>query len=235
MCWRKIGEYTFVVHTFGEYKFICGNKTEYSRTVEYGGEKTPLGAFLFLLKAEDVVWDIGASVGLFTAHSAGIAKMVVAFEPDPATFGRLRQNVEINRLSDRTMTHQLALGSKKGQVILRTDGLDGNAPSVADLGRHSHSTMVQLETIDSLISQGLPVPSVMKIDIEGAELSALEGASKLLRSKQKPRLLFVEVHTKFLTNYHSRHDSVEKVLHQSGYNIIGTRKRDDQYHLIAYR
>lgn len=233
LCRRKIGEHCFVVRDFGEYKFLCENETEYSRTVGYGGEKVPLAAFLFLLQPDDVVWDVGASVGLFAIHSAGVSRAVLAFEPDPATFSRLRLNVEINGLSERIISYQLALGSKRGEVQLWSDGLDGNAPSIADLGRHRHSTIIRIDTIDNLIVKGLPVPSVLKIDIEGAELLALEGSSKLLRSKHRPRLLFIEVHPGFLSRYHSRYNSVERMLQKLRYRIIGTRTRNEQYHLIA--
>src|SRR5690348_7695963 len=84
LCLHEIGECDFRVSQFGTYTFRCGNRVEYFRAVEFGGEAEALGAFLFLLRPDDVVWDVGASIGLLSVHAATAARNVVAFEPDPA-------------------------------------------------------------------------------------------------------------------------------------------------------
>ncbi|MGE4055782.1 MAG: FkbM family methyltransferase, partial [Vicinamibacterales bacterium] len=161
LCLREMGEYTFRVSRFGAYRFICGNRVEFHRTVEYGNEAAALGAFLFLLRPDDVVWDIGASVGLYSIHAAGVAKAVVAIEPDQATFTRLRQNIELNSLANRISCSTEALGETAGEGQLRTDGLGGNAPALADLGRHADVTSVKVTTIDHLLESGSQVPTVL--------------------------------------------------------------------------
>jgi hypothetical protein len=60
LCIRQMGEFDFRVSQFGSYTFRCGNRVEYFRAVEFGGEAEALGALLFLLRPEDVVCDIGA-------------------------------------------------------------------------------------------------------------------------------------------------------------------------------
>jgi FkbM family methyltransferase len=234
LCERALGEFTFRVSEFGSYRFTCGNRTEYFRTVEFGGEAVALGAFLFSLRPDDVVWDVGASVGLFSVHAAGIAKTVVAFEPDPQTFARLRQNVELNALQRLIQCRSEALGDKQGQVSLRTDGLAGNAPSLVDLGRHSGESPIPMTTVDRLVADDVPLPTVLKIDVEGAELLVLRGATALLASTSSPRLIFLEVHPQFLPQFGGSAAEVEAVISGHGYKLA-SRLRGDQVHLIATR
>jgi FkbM family methyltransferase len=226
---------TFVVDRFGEFRFQAGSGTEVSRTLDYGHEALALPTFLFFVGADDVVWDIGASVGLFTVHAAAKAARVVAFEPDPPTFKRLRENVTLNGLDSKVQFQAVALGDARGQLDLASDGLDGFAPalSTGNLQRHKRSVSVPVETIDYLSSHDVVLPTVLKIDIEGAELMALRGAKELLRGPKKPRLLFIEVHPEFLKGFGSTAGEVTDFLTSSGYRILATPRRADQYHLIA--
>lgn len=234
LCWNNISSQIFTVNDFGKLRFICGNRTEYYRSVEFGGEKKSLASFLFMLEPDDVVWDIGASIGLFATHAASIVKKVVAFEPDPATFNRLKQNVDLNGFTSKVVLHQIALGSEQGKITLQTDGLDGNAPSIANLGRHKHAVEVEIATIDKLVKEGEIAPTVLKIDIEWAEILALRGAKDFLKSSAKPRLLFIEVHPTFLGNYNSDASEVENIVKESGYKTIGINRRGEQFHIIAF-
>lgn len=235
LCARGLGDFDFRVSQFGVHTFRCGNRTEYYRTVEFGGEATALAAFLFLLQPDDVVWDVGASVGLFSVHAAAVVRNVVAFEPDPATFRRLRQNLELNGLGDRVGSRMEALGDHEGDVELRTDGLDGNAPSVTNLGRHAGSSNTHMTTLDQLIDCKLPAPTVLKIDVEGAELLVLRGGSRLLASTGAPRMIFLEVHPAFLAVFGASSEIVDHEMTQYGYKVAARRVRGDQVHLIAIR
>jgi len=227
---------TFVIDHFGEFRFRAASGTEVSRTLDYGLETVSLPAFLFFVREEDIVWDIGASVGLFTVHTAAGAAKVVAFEPDPPTFKRLQENVALNGLEAKVEFHAVALGETRGQLDLESDGLDGFAPALSqgNLRRHKRSVSVPVETIDHLISQNVVSPTVIKIDIEGAELMALRGARDLLRGPKKPRLLFVEVHPEFLKGFGSTAAEVADLLVDSGYRVLATSQRAEQYHLIAF-
>ena len=235
LCTRGIGEFRFRVSQFGDYAFWCGNGTEYSRTVQYGGEAIALGAFLFSLRPEDIVWDIGASIGLLSVHAASVARAVVAFEPDPATFRRLQQNLQLNQLRDRVDCRMEALGDRGGDVELRTDGLAGNAPSVANLGRHAGVTTAHMTTIDQLVDSTLPAPTVLKIDVEGAELLVLRGGSRLLSSTRAPRMIFLEVHPAFLPMFGGTAEAIDQLVSQHEYEVAVRRVRGDQVHLLLTR
>ena len=55
-----------------------------------------------------------------------------------------------------------------------------------------------MTTVDRLVADDAPLPTVLKIDVEGAELLVLRGATALLASTSSPRLIFLEVHPQFL-------------------------------------
>lgn len=223
------------VDQFGHHQFYCQNPIEIFRAQEYGGEVNSIAAFLFLLKAQDILWDIGASIGVQSIHSATIVRQVVAFEPDPATNRRLRQNIQLNRLSEKVHVEDCALSDKEGHFDLHTDGLAGNAPTLKSFGRHSSVSKVPVRTIDLMLSAGLPCPTVLKIDIEGAELAALVGAQGLLGSKNAPRLLFIEIHPEFLKGYSASPDDVLRLVRGTGYDILVMRPEHGQYHMVATR
>lgn len=233
---RKMGRKVVLQNKFlGQCKFYSSSAVEVFRTIRYGGEESSLGAFIFLLQDDDVVWDIGTSVGLFTIHSAAKAKAIVSFEPDPSIYSRLRENIDLNKLSDKVTAHQYAIGDREGKMILNSDGIDGMSPSLKNLDRHGNSVEVEVKTIDALVESGTLRPSVLKIDIEGAEILALKGAARLLASENRPRLLFVEVHPNFLKSFDSSTEEVIATIQSYRYKILTTQKRDDQYHLIAVR
>ena len=199
-----------------------------------GGEILSLASFLFLLKREDIVWDVGASVGLFTMHAAQRVQRVIAFEPDPETAGRLRKNVQLNGFMEKVDILQVALGEEEGKKELHTDGLGGLAPALGNLKRHSGAVSVQVETVDRLSQQRTAqCPTVLKIDIEGAELLALRGAKALLHSEQRPRIIFLELHPEFLPSFGGSAEEVKKIIRNSGYTILSTEQRAKQQHLIA--
>ncbi|MHC4213533.1 MAG: class I SAM-dependent methyltransferase [Planctomycetota bacterium] len=87
--------------------------------------------------------------------------------------------------------------------------------------------------MDDIIASGqLPVPTVLKIDIEGAELHALRGMKKLLSSSAKPRLIFIEVHSLFLPQFGGDVTSVLEMLVFNKYKCFYKASRDDQAHYI---
>ena len=219
---------------FFKNKFYCNSNIELFRTLKYGDEESALGAFLFLLKEDDTVWDIGASVGLFSIYSSDVASKVISFEPEPKIFSRLLENIDLNNKSDKIKALNIGLSDNSGKVDINSDGIDGFSPSIVSLDRHSSKASIEIRTIDELIAQNkITHPTVLKIDIEGAELKAIIGGSTFLSSANKPRLIFLEVHPEFLKSDQKTATDVIKQLEAFGYTILSTQTRDDQFHLIA--
>jgi FkbM family methyltransferase len=149
------------------------------------------------VRADDVVWDIGANVGVYTRKFAEAAPdgLVVAFEPSSRNADRLRACVAGH---PNVQVAEIGLGSADGEMTFEegTDGAGSNARILT--GGSSYGTerrTVAIRTGDSVVREGtVPSPTMFKLDVEGFEVEVLKGMHELLRS---PRLhtACIEVHS----------------------------------------
>lgn len=240
----RVNEYLFkrqlpIVVTLTDFespgvRFEVSNLTEHFRVVRHGGETEYTAAMLQDLRDDDVLYDVGANVGMVALHAAKICR-TVAFEPDPSFKCRLEVNTALN--PDRAFDLEpIAISDSDGNVVLYTDGDDGNSPSLVHQRGESDSVTVTARSLDSLRAEGrLPSPTVIKLDIEGAEILALKGARQLLAAPDRPRALFIEIHDTYLPGFGSSADEVNALLSEFGYtNAIYRARRSDQTHLILH-
>jgi FkbM family methyltransferase len=161
-----------------------------------------LGVFDRLVRPGDVVYDIGANIGLYTRMLIQWfgAAHVVAVEPMAENVELLRQNVALGGVSDRVTVLGIAVGDRDGEELLQVDDVRS---STAVLDRVSHGAPsagrrhfnlppraepVAIRRLDAAVAeQGLPPPHVIKIDTEGAEVLVLRGAIETLR-RHRPAL-----------------------------------------------
>jgi FkbM family methyltransferase len=141
-------------------------------------EAPVLRRFATLLHPDDVVWDIGAHVGLYTIAAARRARHVVAFEPLPQNIAMLRRHVALNRLTNVTMV-EAAVGSHDGTSRL----VLGSSPSEARVASNGSITVAAWSLDTWLANTGAPPPDVVKIDVEGAELDVLQGGTRSLAER----------------------------------------------------
>lgn len=229
---KRLGDSTIKVDLFGEYRFVLSSPVDIARIWHYAHEREVIASFLFMLQPDDILWDIGAAVGLYSIHAGENVKHVTAFEPDPAAFARLEKHIHMNGMTNRIESSPFALSDEVGTFDLFSDGLDGMAPSLGDNQRHGNSTTIQTTTIDQLIADGKPTPTFLKIDVEGAEDRLLRGGSKLLHSNDRPRVIFIEVHPKWIPNFGGSAETLENYLAEVGYRRMVKRDRAGEYHGI---
>lgn len=210
--------------------FEITSKIEKHRVSGYGDEADTIEKVLAELKLGDVFYDIGSCVGLYSLHAALLGAKVVAFEPDPAYRKRLMRNIKINRLGKQVKVLDWAVSDQNGSLTLYTDGVEGNSPSLREVGSRN-SVTVRTKTIDSAIANKeiLP-PNIIKLDIEGAEGLALAGMKDLLTSSNAPRFLFVEFHPDFLPQFNSSLEECKSLIEQYGYHEIQSFRRSNQQH-----
>jgi FkbM family methyltransferase len=219
-------------------KFNVYSPVERYRVVKYGGEREVLERFLDMLEPTDVVYDIGASVGLYTIAVASLVNQgaVYSFEPDLDTCARLKENVQLNQLSNVHIV-TWAVSDQEGEVILYTDGAAGFAPSMTLQDRQGAPTgevRVATRSIDIALSRDeLPPPDVLKIDIEGAEVLCLKGCKRLLGGEfgKRPRALLLELHPGFLPSFDSSPEEVKQLMQNSSYELRWAQQRADQEHI----
>jgi len=174
------------------------------------------------------VWDIGAHIGyhsLAFASLVGPSGHVVAFEPNPYNIDRLCKNLQRNpQLAERIILKNCALSNVDGEAsfLFSSEVDDGRStgshlekalvPENPEAYRSFKRTNIAALKADTIMRDKLtPLPSIVKLDVEGAEQLVFEGAVVLL-STQKP-LLFIEVHNITMMFY------VQKILNSLGYNM----------------
>jgi FkbM family methyltransferase len=126
-----------------------------------------------------VAYDIGANVGFYTlalCRLVGPGGRVFSFEPNPANAALLRRHLAINRVANVEVV-QAAAWETSGTV--RFDGAE--ATGHVDLER---GIEVSALALDDFVARGHPVPSFVKMDVEGGEMRALSGATGILRERR---------------------------------------------------
>lgn len=168
--------------------------------------QTDLDEFLFkrFVRPGDTVIDAGANIGFTTSQmlSAG-ASRVIALEPVAELFERLRQLngetvVALNKaLASNSGTAPLILSSSHNQGSTLNQQMVTLFPSVFD--GTSQTINVDLTTIDDIAREHGPF-DVWKLDIEGAEVAALRGATQTLKNAP-PRAIIVELFQPFVEEF----------------------------------
>jgi len=210
--------------------FILNNPIEKYRLEDWGGEKEYTLSMLSQLKNNDIFFDIGSSVGLISVHAAQklSSGFVYSFEPDPENITHLENNYKCNQL-DNYKILQCAVADVEGKMELFSAGANDYSPSLRKVNHIESTIQVDVKTIDLMIERGnVPNPTVIKIDIEGAEMLALKGMGKLLSDTNRPRKLFIEIHPNFLDKFDTDLNSIIKFLLDRDYEISEIIGRQDQ-------
>lgn len=159
---------------------------------------------LRMRKGETFV-DVGANVGYYSLKLAqdyaNDEVRIIAIEAHPENFKALNKNIELNNFACITTINK-AVSNHEGTATLydrvdtrnriRSEFYSLSTDYIHDLNfvpKHGGTVQVECDTLDSILEEKRV--DVMKIDIEGGEVSALEGAGKTLRRLRK---LIVEVH-----------------------------------------
>lgn len=225
-------KYTILIPEISKSKinYLINNPIEEFRIVNWGSEKEYVLDMISDLKLDDIFLDIGSSVGLISILAAfkAINGKVISIEPDPENYKCLNENYNINNLSNYK-TFQLAAGDVKTTMKLFSNGSNGFSPSLKKVNGIDSFLNVSVEKIDDLINDGvIDYPTIIKIDIEGAELIALNGMRTLLMSENRPRILFIEIHPEFLIQFNSNLDDFFDFFKDLKYKIVHKIDRHEQ-------
>ena len=154
-----------------------------------------------VVRAGDVVFDIGANVGLHTVLLSSIAGpegRVFAFEPNEELLPALR--LTVGGLGN-TKLFSYALSNESSTAELFVP-LDHSMASLSDWTRgrvedEARKMTCELRRMDDLVESGaVPRPDFIKCDVEGAELTVFRGGARTLDCEDAPVILFeANVHT----------------------------------------
>jgi FkbM family methyltransferase len=181
-----------------------------------------------LVKAGDVVWDVGANVGLFAfaaANRAGRTGEVIAIEPDLWLVSLLRRScaaLDSSRNAPVTVLPAAvsdSFGLAKLHIASRarsSNYIDGVGSTQAGGTRSTQHVLTV--ALDWLLEQA-SAPNVLKIDVEGLEHRVLAGAAKVL-SKARP-VIWCEVDP-------VNKEAVTNILHANDYEIFYANQEPSQ-------
>jgi FkbM family methyltransferase len=149
-----------------------------------------------LLKPGDTFVDVGAYDGLISlvaAHAVGSAGRVYSFEPNPAAFARLKCIIRAYALTS-VHAENCAIAAEEGTATLYVPKGDTGATlsETSPVAEGAASQPCRVRTLDAFwMEQSETAPlTLLKIDVEGAELDVLAGAQTLLSSSNPPMVIF---------------------------------------------
>lgn len=154
----------------------------WSRYYEAKYEPETFRFFRENLRKGDTVLDIGGHIGLFAVLAArlvGSEGLVFSFEPTPFTRGVLKEIVELNECSGIVEVRGEAVSSRSGSTtFFDTGDAISNANSLVKTERSRNGIEVTTISVDEFAKKRDLTIDCLKIDVEGAELDVLIGASE---------------------------------------------------------
>jgi FkbM family methyltransferase len=173
------------VAVMGGFKFFIRAGTDDLGHIRQKTHQKLIDSLLNHLPPGGIAVDAGANIGIFSANFArvlGPQGRVIAIEMMPETARSLRQTIALNELGNVEVV-EMALSDEAGQDL--TIGMpDGSHFGQASIIRHrengGQNISVRTTTLDEITS-GIERLNVLKMDLEGAELMALGGASRTLK------------------------------------------------------
>ena len=140
---------------------------------------------------DDVVLDVGANVGIYTIPIAKRVQTVYACELDPLNIAILKENMFLNGVTEHVVVLPFACGDSAKIVDVKFRDLaygdalqliEGGDPQNTRLGHQNHSSkVVQFSLDDIFVKLDLARPNKVKIDVDGNELTVLQGMKDLIR------------------------------------------------------
>lgn len=182
------------------------------------------------LHAEAVLWDIGANIGQHAVTAAALhpGLRVCAFEPNPAAAGRLRAHAALNRVAVRV--EQVALGDRGGRAELFVNVTGNSGASTQTDPTVGAPVEVAIERADRMVDRGLlPPPTVVKLDVEGAEAAVLRGFGALLAAPALQVVVF-EADARAATD--PSRCAAASLLRDAGFRLRLLARRESTSHLL---
>jgi FkbM family methyltransferase len=192
----------FTVHDEYVYRFSATNPLLLWRAQTLFTKEPETTDWISTFSPTDIFFDIGANVGTYTLFAARRCGQVFAFEPEASNYKVLNQNIRLNLVGDRVRAFPFAIAETMRLDSLRLHSTHPGA-ALHVFGRNTDFKSDSFEpvfeqgavamTLDQLVFDlGLPIPTRIKIDVDGLEAEILRGAARVL-VHHKLRGLLLEI------------------------------------------
>jgi FkbM family methyltransferase len=165
-------------------RFTAASKRRLDLTFDY--EAAEIAGFRRVaeLLQPTLLLDIGANVGVYAVHLAGVASLtrILAFEPAPDTFGQLQRNLALQE-DARLQAVNEALSDRAGRARFAVFGALAGNNAIRDTAVSVRTPETTIEVPTARLDDRVAVAGetfLAKIDVEGHELKVLAGAPRLL-------------------------------------------------------
>jgi FkbM family methyltransferase len=207
------------------------NSTEIMFPIEfaryYASDNEPLKQTFIENHASGVSLDLGAHIGLYTVLLSRKCSRVIAFEPSSATRKVLSQTLKMNSCTNVEVRSECVTNAS-GEIVFYDTGTRGsNANSIAPIGKPRIEPSLRIDDLNIEFD-------FIKIDIEGSELVALQGALKTLF---KAKFMTLEVHPALLKKIgHDPKDIFELLkVYNPQYFYLGAMTSPSDLENISYQ
>ena len=139
----------------------------------------------------EILWDVGAHVGSFAIRGLLDTRVreVHCFEPNPESFDILQANLDLN--PGKHMCHAFALSDRTGRGALYPGPPENSGMASLCRCPQISPVTVSCSTVDAVVEKGIaPLPTLMKVDVEGWEEQVFLGARELLATRPPKAIVF---------------------------------------------
>ncbi|MDP8265649.1 MAG: FkbM family methyltransferase [Candidatus Aceula meridiana] len=202
---------------------VCSNETIGRQIAWNGGYEIAESRFIAdFIKPTDVCLDVGANIGYYTLLMASrVPKgQVYSFEPVPLCYHLLQSSIYFNKFVNITVNN-CAVGEEAGKepLFIASDSAFSSLRSSIECNFAKKIDVKVITLDDYTSSEGIAKVDFLKIDVEGAEMLVINGATKLLSDvNRRPRLMMLELSACHLQKFSSNVTAIVDVLKTHGYH-----------------
>jgi FkbM family methyltransferase len=143
------------------------------------------------LTTDAVLYDIGSNIGYYSFIACRYISTgkIYAFEPMPFNTDLFKELQRINKVNNAAIVYnEYAISDATKKLTFTTDALMAESNTYVNAAASAANITVQCFSIDDLVHQNFLPPTVLKIDVEGAEYDVLCGAAATIAT-YKPNIL----------------------------------------------
>ena len=183
-----------------------------------------------------IFYDIGANVGIYSVYASILHKNIdtIAFEPSVFNLEILSKNIYINNLHDRVSIYPISLDVKKNQNQFNMSkvevggALSGFGTELDEFNNQRDITFKYKtfsQSLDDFVDEyNLKLPNYIKIDVDGIELSILNGAIKILNSNNIKSILIENTDPK---------SGISSFLEENNFQLISKLRNNEIWKKIS--
>lgn len=208
-------------------RMFINPQTYHGRYVYYRGlyEGEVIESFRSVLRPGMTVVDVGANTGMYSVVAGflvGEKGRVVAIEPQPGIVDLLKKNVKLNGL-ENVLTMEIALGEQAGSGRLWQPSSTNDGQATLRLQKDEQHcgdpVDVHIEALSTVLANADTTEvDVLKIDVEGAELTVLKGFGDFLEHRP-PAYIFIECIDEHLRRFETSSEELFRFLEHYSYGV----------------